>query len=96
MEIIKQSWEIIEQKNLFKHIELCGRVCYKSEDKITDTSAEQFVEMLIRNGHLAMLEHGTIYATELATKVNPDLLIYPYAYSIYRPPNKGWTINYRT
>ena len=70
MIIIKPKYEIIEQqynddllKNMFKHIELCGRTCYKSEDKITDTSYEKFVKMLEDSDHGAMLEHGTVYLT---------------------------------
>jgi thymidylate synthase (FAD) len=66
MRLIKQSVEILQQGNstveeILKHIEICGRVCYKSEDNITDNSAEKFVMMLIERGHTAMLEHGTIY-----------------------------------
>ena len=62
MKIINPTVEIIEQgDDLFKHIELCGRICYKSEDKITDDSAEKFVQMLINKGHTAMLEHATVY-----------------------------------
>lgn len=44
-----------------KLIELIGRTCYKSEDKITDTSCEEFVQRMIDYGHTAMLEHGTVY-----------------------------------
>lgn len=40
-------------------IERCGRVCYKSEDKITDTSKYKFVEMLLKRGHEAVLEHAS-------------------------------------
>ena len=62
MKLIKPTVEIIEQgDDLFKHIELCGRICYKSEDKITDDSAKDFVQMLINKGHTAMLEHATVY-----------------------------------
>ena len=62
MKLIKPYFEIIEQgDDLFKHIELCSRTCYKSEDKITDDSAKDFVQMLINNGHTAMLEHATVY-----------------------------------
>lgn len=39
------------------YIEQFGRICYKSEDKITDNSAEQFIKMLIRLGHESVLEH---------------------------------------
>lgn len=61
MKLIKPSFEIIPQTDLFKHIELCGRVCYKSEDRITDNSAEKFVNSLIKSGHHSVLEHGTVY-----------------------------------
>jgi len=40
-----------------RFLERVGRTCYKSEDKITGTSAGKFVEMLVRRGHHAMLEH---------------------------------------
>lgn len=49
------------EEDILKHIELCGRTCYKSEDKITDTSAEKFVNMLKKNKHRSVLEHGTVY-----------------------------------
>lgn len=45
----------------YRLIEKIGRICYKSEDKITDDSASKFVRMLAKNGHTAMLEHATIY-----------------------------------
>ena len=61
MKLIKPSFEILEEKDIFKSIELAGRTCYKSEDKITEDSAEKFVQMLINSGHGAMLEHGTVY-----------------------------------
>lgn len=67
MKLVKPSFEIIEQKagyeGLLRHIEKCGRTCYKSEDKITEDSAEKFVNMIINRGHTAMLEHGTVYLT---------------------------------
>ena len=61
MRVIKPSAEEIIQKNLFEHIEICGRTCYKSVDKITEGSAEKFVKMLIKNNHGSVLEHGTVY-----------------------------------
>ena len=71
MKIIIPKFEIIEQQynketllvDMFKHIEICGRTCYKSEDKITEKSYEKFVEMLTKSEHGAMLEHGTVYLT---------------------------------
>ena len=65
MKIINPSFEIIEQQagleGMYKHIELAGRTCYKSEDKITNDSAEGFVNRMIKSNHTAMLEHGTVY-----------------------------------
>lgn len=46
---------------IYKQIELAGRTCYKSENKITETSAKAFTERMIKSGHGAMLEHGTVY-----------------------------------
>jgi len=46
---------------VYKQIEVAGRTCYKSEDRITDDSAKKFVDMIIERGHTAMLEHGTVY-----------------------------------
>ena len=45
---------------MLKHIETCGRVCYKSENKMDDDSAEKFVRGLIRRGHESVLEHASI------------------------------------
>ena len=68
MKLIKPSVQIIEQdtdnyniNSIFKTIELAGRTCYKSEDKITEDSAKEFVDRMIKSGHGAMLEHGTVY-----------------------------------
>lgn len=66
MKLINSSYEIIEPKSynledMYKHIELCGRCCYHSYDKITSDSATKFVDRMIKSGHGAMLEHGTVY-----------------------------------
>lgn len=65
MKLIKPSFTIIEQdpglEGIYRQIELAGRTCYKSEDKITPTSAKEFVDRMIKSGHGAMLEHGTVY-----------------------------------
>ena len=60
MRVINAGYEIISDLNgaeILMHIERCARVCYKSEDRITDGSAEKMVAALIRSGHEAMLEH---------------------------------------
>lgn len=66
MRLIKPKVELIKQEpgveGLFKHMELCARTCYKSEDKITEDSARKFINnVIIARGHTAMLEHGTVY-----------------------------------
>lgn len=65
MKRIKASYEILTPIDGIKelqHIERIGRVCYKSEDKITEDgeSARKFVKMLIKNGHEAMIEHSSL------------------------------------
>lgn len=60
MKIIKADVEFItpiDGATILKRLEQCGRVCYKSEAKITDTSAPAFVAGIIKRGHEAVLEH---------------------------------------
>ncbi len=67
MKIINPTFEILSEiseggiKEL-QHIERIGRVCYKSEDRITEDgeSAKKFVKMLIEKGHEAMIEHSCL------------------------------------
>ena len=66
MELIKQNFEILKQKDfsligIKKFIERCGRVCYKSENRITDDSYEKFVNMLVKRDHARPLEFGTVH-----------------------------------
>ena len=66
MKLIKQSFEFINQTDfslvgIKKHIERCARVSYKSEEKITETSYEKFVNMLESRGHDRPLEFGTVH-----------------------------------
>ena len=65
MRLIDASYEIIEQEpnilGVYKQIEKAARTAYKSEDKITEGSAQRMVEALCKSNHGACLEHGTIY-----------------------------------
>lgn len=65
MKLIKPKFEILEQRpgisGIYRMVELAGRTCYRSEDKITPDSAVAFVDRMIKSGHGAMLEHGTVY-----------------------------------
>ncbi len=63
MQIITPSFELMEEidgPKMLKNIEKCGRVCYKSENMITDTSAETFVANLLKRGHESVIEHEKI------------------------------------
>lgn len=75
MKLIKPSFQIINPSgytldDIYKSIEIASRTCYKSEDKITPDSAKRFVDRMIKSGHGAMLEHGTVY---LKVPVNIDI-----------------------
>jgi len=65
MKVIKPSTTIISPFNgqdVMRHLEQCGRVCYKSEDKIADGSAERLLSNIIKRGHEAVLEHFNVTA----------------------------------
>ncbi len=65
MRLIESSYVIVPQdpglEGIYKQIEKAGRLCYKSEDKICEGSAEKMVEFLKSRGHGSPLEHGTVY-----------------------------------
>lgn len=65
MNILKPTFAIWPQpaglQGIYQQIEKAGRVCYKSENHLTATSAKPFVERLIASQHTAMLEHATVY-----------------------------------
>jgi thymidylate synthase (FAD) len=57
---VNSGFEIIDNldgQDILKKIERCGRVCYKSEEKISDGTAERFVAGIIKSGHESVLEH---------------------------------------
>ena len=65
MKLIESKAEYIPQEEglegIYKVIELAGRTAYHSQDKITPTSAKNFVDRMIKSKHGAALEHGTVY-----------------------------------
>ena len=86
MKLIKQSFEFINQTDfslvgIKKHIERCARVSYKSENKITDTSYEKFVNMLESRGHDRPLEFGTVYLSRTSQKEDNMEWLDKYAYN---------------
>ena len=62
MQVINSSVEILTPitNDLLKMIEIAGRTCYKSEDRITEDSTEGFVSRMIASNHGAMLEHAHV------------------------------------
>lgn len=95
MKLCKPLFEIWEQsaglEGVYKQIERVGRVCYKSEDKITEDSAKPFVDRMIKSGHGAMLEHGTVY---LAMPMETILPIEANGWGKYtkNPYSKGFKV----
>ena len=92
MKLIKQSFEILEQKDfsligIKKFIERCGRVCYKSEDRITDDSYEKFVNMLVKRDHARPLEFGTVHL-----KISSGMLFEKFLQDLvdYKLYNPAW------
>ena len=60
MKIVRPSAELLKiTPNAEQIIERCGRICYKSEDKITEDSASRFIQMIIEKGHLSVIEHAS-------------------------------------
>lgn len=90
MKLIKQSFEILEQKDfsligIKKFIERCGRVCYKSEDRITDDSYEKFVNMLVKRDHARPLEFGTVHLKISSGMLFDKFLQDLVDYKLYNP-----------
>lgn len=90
MKLIKPSFKILEQgpglQGIYKQIELAGRTCYKSLDRITEDSAKDFVNRMIASQHYAMLEHGTVYLRDcrnLEYENNIELVEYPHTLDKY-------------
>ena len=95
MKLCRPLFEIWEQsaglEGVYKQIERVGRVCYKSEDKIIEDSAKPFVDRMIKSGHGAMLEHGTVYlkflwnggTCELCNQALPCKLLDKYCINKY-------------
>ena len=106
MKLINQSYEICKThgytlQDVYKDIERAARISYKSEDKITEDSAEKMVQRLISMKHYSPLEFGTIY---LKITLDPIRNIYnalkyennPFsAITIAKDSTRYITTNYR-
>lgn len=113
MKLIRQNFNIVNQtgfsiEDIKKHIEYCARISYKSQDKITDTSYEKFVDMLVKRDHARPLEFGTVYLKYMwngkvcrsCNQVSPNKILDRYCtnkYSIvkYHGNDTYITTNYR-
>ncbi|MBU2539280.1 MAG: FAD-dependent thymidylate synthase, partial [Proteobacteria bacterium] len=63
MKVIPASFQILEEldnQSLAVRIEVCGRLCYKSEDKISEDSAEPFVKGIVKHGHNSVMEMAAL------------------------------------
>lgn len=93
MKLISPSYEIIKQEpgieGIYKQIELAARNCYKSEP-VEGITSKDFVDRMIKSGHLSTLEHGTVY---LAIPHNPFSSIadssFRYRYNPYSKVNNA-------
>ena len=77
MKLIKPSFEIIKPTgytidDIYKSIELAGKVCHKSENTIIEDSAKKFVDRMIKLGHGATLEFGIVYLKVPKYKIYRD------------------------
>lgn len=105
MKLIKSSFEILEQptgeEGMYKQIEKVGRVCWKSENKITEDSYKKFIEMLKNKQHFSVLEHGTVYLRyDFTTEYDSISMAYylwnkyrenPYSKAVQIQPGRGIT-----
>ena len=103
MKLIKPEFKIIEPTgytidDIYKSIELAGRVSHKSEDKITETSAKDFVGRMLNMKHLATCEFGTVYLYA-HSMYDLDIEKYrqnPYSKAIWNNNGHYISTNYRT
>lgn len=93
---IVPMFQLPGKDELLKHIELAGRVSYKSEDRIDEESAEKFYKMLMERGHLSPLEHGTVYLKiphDLEEYTDWEILVQnPYTECIWDRDKRTWFV----
>ncbi|MFH1216928.1 MAG: FAD-dependent thymidylate synthase [Pseudomonadota bacterium] len=98
MKVISPSYEILsdlDQQGLAVRIEICGRLCYKSEDKITADSAPPFIRRILKHGHNSVAEMAVI---TVKVDVDSDSLVaqlfavLPKYLQIDRPEKKSLVI----
>lgn len=75
MKVVPASFEILDgldRKGMAVRIEECGRLCYKSEDKITEDSADPFIKGIIKHGHNSVMEMA---ALTLRVEIDTESLV---------------------
>ena len=92
MRLIESKAEYIPQEEglegIYKQIELAGRTCYKSEDKMSSgNSSKAFVDRMINSHHTSMLEHGTVYLSFMATEEGDSYYLDKYSSNKYSLTN---------
>lgn len=99
MKLIGQSADIWKQEEgiigVYKQVEKAARLCYKSEDKTTEDSYKNFIDMLKKNGHNSPLEHGTVYLTLDSMPKATFYIHNPYSKVVYETGRYYVTTNYR-
>ena len=73
MRLVKPNVEVIDEPDLLKRIELCGRVCWASEDKIKEGSDERFFKNIVKRGHTSVLEHSRLVIETLNVETTKHL-----------------------
>lgn len=99
MKLIQQSAELWSQGKgelgIYKAVERAARLCYRSEDKITDDSYKKFIAMLEDRKHKSPYEHGTVYL-QFNSKLSAEKYIKnPYSKVNYYCFSYYVTTNYR-
>lgn len=93
MQVIQASIEYYDDPNPMIKLERCARVCYKSEDKITESSADRLIRnILIKRGHESTLEHYRICA-EIDRNDAKYFLVYPHIKLYYGNDNSTCTVS---
>ena len=73
MRAIEPTATLYWDDDMLVHMEHCGRVCYNSYGKVSEGSAEKFLDGLIKAGHYSVLEHAAV-STSIFEKDPPDRL----------------------
>lgn len=93
MKLIKPNVELVKEANPYKKVELVGRTCYKSEDKITDDSYKIFFKNLVTRRHMAMLEHGVVTFLITGLETLPQTM-FQIPYLVITPLGEGYKMNW--